>query len=51
MRPQTETLGPGRAFAGLALGLEAPDLLAEDRGFEPLRVLTQHDFQSCALGH
>ena len=27
------------------------DEMAEDRGFEPLRVLTQHDFQSCALGH
>jgi site-specific DNA recombinase len=25
--------------------------LAEDRGFEPLRDLSQHDFQSCALGH
>ena len=25
--------------------------LAEDRGFEPLRLLHQHDFQSCALGH
>ena len=23
----------------------------EDRGFEPLRLLHQHDFQSCALGH
>jgi hypothetical protein len=25
--------------------------LAEDRGFEPLRALTQHAFQACALGH
>ena len=25
--------------------------LAEDGGFEPPRVLSQHDFQSCALGH
>ncbi|MCW2604329.1 MAG: hypothetical protein JWN61_2464 [Pseudonocardiales bacterium] len=24
--------------------------LAEDGGFEPPRVLSQHDFQSCALG-
>ncbi len=24
---------------------------AEDRGFEPLRALTQHAFQACALGH
>ena len=27
------------------------DYMAEDAGFEPARVLTQHDFQSCALGH
>src|SRR5664279_3680707 len=26
-------------------------LLAEDRGFEPLRAFTQHAFQACALGH
>ena len=26
-------------------------VLAEDGGFEPPRVLSQHDFQSCALGH
>lgn len=25
--------------------------MAEDGGFEPPRVLSQHDFQSCALGH
>ena len=25
--------------------------MAEDRGFEPLRALTQHAFQACALGH
>lgn len=25
--------------------------VAEDGGFEPPRVLSQHDFQSCALGH
>ncbi len=25
--------------------------LAEDRGFEPLRALTQHAFQACAIGH
>jgi len=30
-------------------GAEAPDLLAEDAGFEPARVLTQHDFQSCCV--
>src|SRR6478735_8998309 len=28
-----------------------PSSLAEDGGFEPPRVLSQHDFQSCALGH
>ena len=25
--------------------------VAEDRGFEPLRALTQHAFQACAIGH
>ena len=28
-----------------------PFIAAEDTGFEPVRVLPQHDFQSCALGH
>ena len=26
-------------------------LMAEDRGFEPLRAFTQHAFQACAIGH
>ena len=26
-------------------------MVAEDRGFEPLRAFTQHAFQACALGH
>jgi len=25
--------------------------LAEDGGFEPPRVLSQHAFQACAIGH
>ena len=35
---------------GLHRALRAA-LLAEDRGFEPLRAFTQHAFQACALGH
>jgi hypothetical protein len=27
------------------------DLRAEDAGFEPARVLPQHAFQACAIGH
>ena len=29
---------------------ELPGPYAEDRGFEPLRALTQHAFQACAIG-
>ena len=32
-------------------GLASVFVLAEDRGFEPLRAFTQHAFQACALGH
>ena len=37
--------GPPRRRTGRAL------IVAEDRGFEPLRAFTQHAFQACALGH
>ena len=47
VRPSAET--PGVRTSGARR--EGPDFLAEDRGFEPLRDLSQHDFQSCALGH
>ena len=29
----------------------APAMVAEDRGFEPLRALTQPAFQASAIGH
>src|SRR5262249_24121036 len=42
VRPSTS----GQAVAEAIPWPGGPDLLAEDRGFEPLRVLTHHDFQS-----
>ena len=43
--------GSRQSAAPMSATLVSQPKLAEDRGFEPLRVLTQHDFQSCALGH
>ena len=41
----THDEGPPRERGGPVV------VLAEDRGFEPLRAFTQHAFQACALGH
>ncbi len=43
--PATTNAGPVRGRA------RRSSKVAEDTGFEPVRVLPQHDFQSCALGH
>ena len=40
-----------RATAALARAEPAPRRSAEDRGFEPLRALTQPAFQASAIGH
>ena len=40
-----------RALSGEPLKGSSKNTMAEDRGFEPLRALTQHAFQACALGH
>ena len=48
--------GHGRPFAALRIlagFLRGSEMvfLAEDRGFEPLRALTQPAFQASAIGH
>jgi hypothetical protein len=53
VQPQTRNEPRGRAAdtrrdGGLAFVLVRA---AEDKGFEPLRVLPQHAFQACAIGH
>ena len=51
-RPEDHHASLGAPGArGLGVRSVALRLLAEDRGFEPLRAFTQHAFQACALGH
>ena len=47
---QTRSRHPARPNDN-GTAVAVPLSMAEDGGFEPPRVLSQHDFQSCALGH